>query len=67
VELNEVMKQAAEICIKESKSIRSEAKNFDICHVSLTRYIIKFWFHGACTKADFIAYFICDNCEADDE
>lgn len=27
----------------------------------------KFWFHEACTKADFIAYFICDNCEADNE
>jgi hypothetical protein len=35
---NEVMKQAAAICIKENKSIRSVAKDFDICYVSLTRY-----------------------------
>ncbi|KAL4134942.1 hypothetical protein QTP88_006622 [Uroleucon formosanum] len=37
----EVMKQAAQYCINESKSIRSVAKDFDICHVSLTRYITK--------------------------
>jgi len=36
---NEIIKQAAEICINESKSIRSVAKNVDICHVSLTWYI----------------------------
>jgi hypothetical protein len=64
---NEVMKQAAEICIKESKSIRLVVKDFDICYVSLTRYIIKFWFYEACTKADFIAYFIYDNYKADNE
>jgi len=30
-------------------------------------YKCKFWFHETCTKADFFAYFIYDNCEADNE
>lgn len=38
----EDMKRAAEICMNESKSVRLVAKQFDMCHVSLNRYIKKF-------------------------
>lgn len=27
----------------------------------------KFWSHEACTKSNYTAYYICDNCEADNE
>lgn len=36
-----VMKRAADICINENKSIRSVAADFEICHISLNRYINK--------------------------
>lgn len=41
----EDMKRAAEICINDGKSVRSVAKKFDICHVSLNRYIKKLKAH----------------------
>lgn len=38
---NEVMMRAADICINENKSVRSVAGEFDICYVSLNRYVKK--------------------------
>lgn len=38
-----VMKLAAEICNNERKSVRSVAKEFNICHVSLTVYVFFFF------------------------
>lgn len=38
---NEFMKRTAEMCINESKSVRSVVGEFDICHVSLNRYVNK--------------------------
>ncbi|XP_060878158.1 uncharacterized protein LOC132950650 [Metopolophium dirhodum] len=42
---SEAIKRAAEICIKENKSERSVANQFEICHVSLNRYIKKLKAH----------------------
>jgi len=37
----EGLKRGAEMCINESKSVRSVAGEFEICHVSLNRYVNK--------------------------
>jgi hypothetical protein len=42
---SEAIKRAAEICINENKSERSVANQFEICHVSLNRYIKKLKAH----------------------
>uniref|UniRef100_A0A2S2NP39 Jerky-like n=1 Tax=Schizaphis graminum TaxID=13262 RepID=A0A2S2NP39_SCHGA len=39
------MRKAADICLQENQSIRSVAASFNICHVSLSRYIKKLKLH----------------------
>lgn len=46
-----VMRTAANICLEENQSIRSVAARFDICHVSLSRYIKKIKTLSKCNGA----------------
>ncbi|XP_060859163.1 uncharacterized protein LOC132936449 [Metopolophium dirhodum] len=48
------MQKAAQLCLEDLMSQRSAAKKFNICHVSLNRYINKFKLHretGSCQPA----------------
>ena len=38
----ELIKAAADEVINENKSVRSTAKKYDLCHVSLSQYVAKF-------------------------
>jgi hypothetical protein len=37
----DLIKAAADEVIVENKSVRSTAKKYDLCHVSLSRYVAK--------------------------
>lgn len=38
----ELNKAATDEVIIDNKSVRSTAKKYDLCHVSLSRYVVKF-------------------------
>jgi len=50
----ELNKAAADEIIIENKSVRSTAKKYNLCHVSLSRYVAKF-------KTNMNNYFIIKN------